>query len=93
MYCPKCATEYREGFTWCSDCEVQLVAQRPIAVHSMDPVLEEKSPPAEPVKSELDWLASMDKSLMTIKQIAIWWLILSIVAVVTSVLYVLGKIY
>lgn len=25
MICPKCSTEYREGFKVCSDCEVELV--------------------------------------------------------------------
>lgn len=29
MFCPKCRTEYREGFTKCSDCGVDLVAERP----------------------------------------------------------------
>jgi hypothetical protein len=26
MYCPQCRTEYREGFTECSDCHVPLLA-------------------------------------------------------------------
>lgn len=26
-FCPKCRIEYREGFTTCSDCDVELVAQ------------------------------------------------------------------
>jgi hypothetical protein len=25
MFCPKCSTEYREGFTVCADCEIDLV--------------------------------------------------------------------
>jgi len=25
MFCPSCETEYREGFTECSDCGVALV--------------------------------------------------------------------
>jgi hypothetical protein len=29
MFCPLCRTEYREGFTTCSDCHVALVAQVP----------------------------------------------------------------
>ena len=29
MFCPVCRTEYREGFTICSDCHVALVAQAP----------------------------------------------------------------
>jgi len=27
MYCPKCKCEYREGFTECADCHVELVEQ------------------------------------------------------------------
>lgn len=29
MYCPQCRTEYREGFTECSDCRVPLVRGMP----------------------------------------------------------------
>ncbi len=29
MFCPKCRSEYREGFTTCSDCNVPLVAELP----------------------------------------------------------------
>ncbi len=29
MYCPKCRTEYRRGFTKCADCEVELVPELP----------------------------------------------------------------
>jgi hypothetical protein len=29
MYCPNCRAEYREGFIWCSDCEIALVAELP----------------------------------------------------------------
>ena len=25
MFCPKCKSEYRQGFTRCSDCDVDLV--------------------------------------------------------------------
>lgn len=27
MFCPQCESEYREGFTMCSDCEVPLVRE------------------------------------------------------------------
>jgi Putative prokaryotic signal transducing protein len=27
MYCPKCRSEYRPGFTRCKDCDVTLVAE------------------------------------------------------------------
>jgi Putative prokaryotic signal transducing protein len=29
VYCPVCKTEYREGFTECSDCQVTLLAGTP----------------------------------------------------------------
>jgi membrane protease YdiL (CAAX protease family) len=29
MYCPTCRGEFREGFTWCRDCETDLVAVLP----------------------------------------------------------------
>jgi len=29
MYCPKCKSEYRDGFTICSDCKIKLVDQLP----------------------------------------------------------------
>lgn len=29
MFCPQCKTEYREGFTVCAECQVDLVAELP----------------------------------------------------------------
>src|SRR5258707_717455 len=29
MFCPRCGGEYREGFTWCADCDVALVEVLP----------------------------------------------------------------
>ena len=41
MYCPKCFTEYREGFTECADCGVPLVAGAPPQEpDSFDPSIE-----------------------------------------------------
>lgn len=31
MFCPDCGDEYRPGFTRCTDCDVDLVEQRPTA--------------------------------------------------------------
>jgi len=30
MFCPRCGAEYRPGYTTCSDCQVFLVAERPL---------------------------------------------------------------
>jgi hypothetical protein len=30
MFCPKCNSEYREGFTKCADCGIELVLELPI---------------------------------------------------------------
>ncbi|MEW6350629.1 MAG: DUF2007 domain-containing protein [Thermodesulfobacteriota bacterium] len=30
MFCPKCGAEYREGFTFCASCEVDLVDELPL---------------------------------------------------------------
>jgi hypothetical protein len=29
MFCPKCKTEYREGFSKCADCDVDLIPELP----------------------------------------------------------------
>ncbi len=29
MFCPKCKSEFREGFSWCSRCEVELITDLP----------------------------------------------------------------
>ena len=33
MFCPKCHGEYREGFTRCASCDVDLVTELPAAEH------------------------------------------------------------
>ena len=42
MYCPECGTEYREGFTDCSDCRVRLLpgSPPPEAPSAFDPALD-----------------------------------------------------
>ncbi|MEX1378255.1 MAG: hypothetical protein AB1Z23_12395 [Eubacteriales bacterium] len=47
-YCPKCKDEYREGFTKCADCDVDLVDVLPVEQES-----EEEKPVTEPLKNEV----------------------------------------
>src|SRR5216684_7010617 len=35
MYCPQCKAEYRQGFTRCADCDVELVHEPPRAAHGL----------------------------------------------------------
>jgi hypothetical protein len=40
MYCPECGTEFREGFSKCSDCGAALVAEGPAKKRPGEPDLE-----------------------------------------------------
>jgi hypothetical protein len=42
VICPECETEYREGFTRCSDCDIALVAA--LAKPALVPLTVESSP-------------------------------------------------
>ena len=42
MICPECETEYREGFTRCSDCDVDLVVE--LEAPALVPLTMESSP-------------------------------------------------
>jgi hypothetical protein len=43
MYCPQCKAEYRQGFTRCADCDVELVHGPPPAAHGLGTIGEEGS--------------------------------------------------
>lgn len=37
MFCPECRAEYRQGFTRCSDCDVDLVPSLPQEIRTENP--------------------------------------------------------
>lgn len=36
MFCPQCRAEYREGFTECADCRIELVADLPLEQETLE---------------------------------------------------------
>jgi uncharacterized MnhB-related membrane protein len=62
MYCPKCRTEYRKGFSVCADCEVPLVEVLPPVAES-EKTNEVDSPALKLIKKALASLR--DNSLAT----------------------------
>jgi hypothetical protein len=51
VFCPRCGDEYREGFTWCHDCEVALVAAPP-AEAPPPPLVPVEPPSAEEIEEQ-----------------------------------------
>jgi hypothetical protein len=54
MFCPKCRAEYRPGFSQCSDCELELIAELP--PKPPDPVVD---PTEFPSKEFLLWFVPL----------------------------------
>jgi hypothetical protein len=77
--CPKCGAEGEYLRTCCRKCGdyIPAVVAKTEASGRSDPTL--------------GHLENIDASLRTIKRIAIWWLVLSILGVVGSLIFVLSK--
>ncbi len=60
-FCPACRSEYREGFTRCSDCDVDLVAERPTVLLPWKKVFE-----GDPLKADLVRAALESEGIDTI---------------------------
>jgi hypothetical protein len=59
MYCPKCRAEYREGFTRCSDCGLELVAVLPPPNLQSPELAENERPDLARTPHFLAWLIPM----------------------------------
>lgn len=59
MYCPQCRAEYREGFTRCSDCQVELVEVLPALEPGSSVYPEHERPDLAPTRYFLAWLVPM----------------------------------
>ena len=60
-FCPACRSEYREGFTRCSECDVELVAERPADLLPWKQVFE-----GDPLKADLVRAALESEGIETV---------------------------
>ena len=58
MFCPNCKTEYREGFSRCSDCGADLVRELPTRVM-----------PNSDDSAELIWMGSNPQAIAAVKKL------------------------
>lgn len=73
--CPKCGSEGESTGRSCTKCSAYIPAT---AIAEAE---------ARRSKLTLDYLKDIDASLKTIKHIAVWWLILSILSVLTGIFW------
>jgi len=59
MYCPRCRAEYREGFTRCSDCELELVQALPTLKNGSPEAKENERPDLAKSRYFLAWFVPM----------------------------------
>ena len=69
MFCPRCRDEYREGFTWCHDCDVALMEALPdepdtIAVEDGDTEEEAEDSDAAPAHPAAEPLRVLELGLV-----------------------------
>jgi len=61
MWCPQCRAEYREGFTRCADCDLELTDERPTR---FERVKADAGPVGELVEYPLDELSDAQRELL-----------------------------
>jgi membrane protease YdiL (CAAX protease family) len=60
MYCPSCKSEFREGFTWCPDCETGLVEALPEEPEEQDEPQDWEMPDEMPEEDGEDVILEAD---------------------------------
>ena len=78
LRCPDCGSEVDSATRNCAKCKVYIRSELELL---------------RIIETTLKPIADIDASLKTIKNIAVWWLILSIIGAAIFVLYVLTQIH